>query len=86
MFIFYPLVWVLNKISNGILAIFGLTNIKRSEDPLSREELRTIVKETGGVIPHRHRQMLFGILDLENATVEEIHPQEPPQELAPGSQ
>ena len=72
MFIFYPLVWVLNKISNGILAIFGLTNIKRSEDPLSREELRTIVKETGGVIPHRHRQMLFGILDLENASVEDI--------------
>jgi Mg2+/Co2+ transporter CorB len=72
MSIFYPLVWVLNKISNGLLGIFGITNIKRSEDPLSREELRTVVKEAGGVIPHKHRQMLFGILDLENATVEDI--------------
>ncbi len=72
MLIFYPLVWVLNKISNGLLGIFGITNIKRSEDPLSREELRTVVKEAGGVIPHKHRQMLFGILDLENATVEDI--------------
>jgi Mg2+/Co2+ transporter CorB len=72
MLIFYPLVWVLNKFSNGLLGIFGITNIKRSEDPLSREELRTVVKEAGGVIPHKHRQMLFGILDLENATVEDI--------------
>ena len=72
MLIFYPLVWILNKISNGLLGIFGITNIKRSEDPLSREELRTVVKEAGGVIPHKHRQMLFGILDLENATVEDI--------------
>ena len=72
MLMFYPLVWVLNKISNGLLGIFGITNIKRSEDPLSREELRTVVKEAGGVIPHKHRQMLFGILDLENASVEDI--------------
>ncbi len=72
MLIFYPLVWLLNKISNGLLGIFGITNIKRAEDPLSREELRTVVKEAGGVITHKHRQMLFGILDLENATVEDI--------------
>jgi Mg2+/Co2+ transporter CorB len=72
MFLLYPLVWVLNKISNGILAMFGVTELGRAEDPLSREELRTVVKEAGAMIPLKHRQMLFGILDLESATVEDI--------------
>jgi len=39
---------------------------------LSREELRTVVKEAGSMIPKRHQQMLFGILDLEKVTVEDI--------------
>lgn len=72
LFLFYPFVWLLNKVSNGILAMLGIKNIGRSEDPLSREELRTVVKEAGAMIPRKHRQMLFGILDLENATVEDI--------------
>jgi Mg2+/Co2+ transporter CorB len=72
LFVFYPIVWVLNKISNGILALLGVKEMARSEDPLSREELRTVVKEAGAMIPRKHRQMLFGILDLENATVEDI--------------
>ncbi len=70
--VFYPLVWVLNRLSNSILALFGVKHLERSEDPLSREELRTVVKEAGAMIPQKHRQMLFGILDLENATVEDI--------------
>lgn len=72
LFVFYPFVWLLNQVSNGILALFGIKDIGRSEDPLSREELRTVVKEAGAMIPRKHRQMLFGILDLENATVEDI--------------
>jgi Mg2+/Co2+ transporter CorB len=72
LFVFYPLVWVLNRLSNGILALFGVRHLERSEDPLSREELRTVVKEAGAMIPRKHREMLFGILDLENATVEDI--------------
>jgi Mg2+/Co2+ transporter CorB len=39
---------------------------------LSSEELRTVVAEAGAMIPHRHQQMLVSILDLENATVEDI--------------
>ena len=72
LFMLYPLVWLLNKISNGILALFGVTGLGRSEDPLNREELRTVVKEAGALIPRKHQQMLFGILDLETATVEDI--------------
>jgi Mg2+/Co2+ transporter CorB len=31
-----------------------------------------VVKEAGAMIPQQHQQMLFGILDLETATVEDI--------------
>ncbi len=72
MWLFYPLVLALNKLSNGILSVLGVKEIGRSEDPLSREELRTVVKEAGAMIPNKHREMLFGILDLESATVEDI--------------
>lgn len=68
----YPFVWVLNKVSNGIISMFGISDVNRAGDSLSREELRTVVKEAGAMIPRKHRQMLFGILDLENATVEDI--------------
>ncbi|MEQ9059424.1 MAG: HlyC/CorC family transporter [Gammaproteobacteria bacterium] len=72
MFVLYPLVWLLNQVTNGLLGLFGLSSVGRAEDPLSREELRTVVKEAGAMIPQKHRQMLFGILDLENVTVEDI--------------
>ncbi|MGB1880917.1 MAG: HlyC/CorC family transporter [Gammaproteobacteria bacterium] len=72
MWLFFPMVWLLNRISNSALAVFGVDAAQRAEDPLSCEELRTVVKEAGALIPYKHREMLFGILDLENATVEDI--------------
>ncbi len=44
----------------------------RRANSLSSEELRTVVAEAGAMIPRRHQQMLVSILDLENATVEDI--------------
>ncbi|MGE0483414.1 MAG: HlyC/CorC family transporter [Gammaproteobacteria bacterium] len=72
MWLLYPLVWLLNQISNGTLSLFGINPQGGAVDALSREELRTVVKEAGAMIPHKHREMLFGILDLENVTVEDI--------------
>lgn len=72
LFIFFPIVWLLNRCSNNILGRLGVTELARSDDLLNREELRTVVKKAGAMIPRKHRQMLFGILDLENATVEDI--------------
>ena len=68
----YPLVWLLNKISNGILLMFGVDSENQRTNALSREELRTVVKESSSIIPGKHRDMLFGILDLEKGTVEDI--------------
>ena len=72
MAVFYPFVWLVNVISNAMLTVFDIDPGKRGEDPLDREELRTVVKEAGAMIPTKHKQMLTGILDLEKATVEDI--------------
>lgn len=71
-FVLWPFVWILNWISNGVLALLGVRELKRARESLSREELRTVVMEAGAMIPQQHQQMLFGILDLETATVEDI--------------
>lgn len=68
----FPLVWVLNRITNSVLALVRLNPEEGAGMALSREELRTVVHEAGAMIPGKHQQMLFGILDLEQATVEDI--------------
>ncbi|WP_259241291.1 HlyC/CorC family transporter [Rheinheimera pacifica] len=70
--IFYPLVWLVNFITNGILALMGISPEKHQGNSLSAEELRTVVHEAGALIPEQHQNMLVGVLDLENATVEDI--------------
>ena len=72
MYVFYPLVWCINQITNGLLKVLGINPDKRPEDALSSEELRTIVGESGPMIPPRHKRMLLNILDLEEVTVDDI--------------
>ncbi len=67
-----PLVWTVNTVSNGLLAIAGIRPSSEDSDQLSPDELRTVVNEAGGLIPEKHQKMLLNILDLENATVEDI--------------
>jgi Mg2+/Co2+ transporter CorB len=70
-FLLYPFVWATNLLANGVLRIVGVAR-EQAAHSLSSEELRTVVVEAGAMIPRRHRQMLISILDLENATVEDI--------------
>ena len=71
MFLLYPFVWATNLLANGVLRLFGVAR-EQAAHSLSSEELRTVVAEAGAMIPRRHQQMLVSILDLENATVEDI--------------
>ena len=68
----YPLIWVVNGIANGLLHMFGVTLENAHGHSLSQDELRTVVAEAGAMVPKRHQKMLLSILDLENATVEDI--------------
>ena len=69
--VLYPFVWATNLLANGVLRILGASH-QQASNSLSSEELRTVVAEAGAMIPRRHQQMLVSILDLENATVEDI--------------
>lgn len=70
--ILYPLVWIVNGIANGLLKLLGVSPKEGAGNALSQEELRTVVNEAGAMIPKRHQKMLLSILDLGNATVDEI--------------
>jgi len=67
-----PLVLFVNLITNGVLRLLGIRATHATADPLSSDELRTVVNEAGGLIPRRHQDMLVSILDLENVTVNDI--------------
>lgn len=67
-----PLVFLVNLITNGLLRLLGIRAEDATGDPLSSDELRTVVNEAGSLIPRRHQDMLISILDLEHVTVNDI--------------
>ncbi len=68
----YPIVWLTNVASNGVLFLLGVRSSDIRSNALTREELRTVVHEAGGRISGRYRQMLISILDLEKVTVDDV--------------
>lgn len=67
-----PLVSSMSWIANALLRCCGVDADKLPKETLSRDEFHSVVHETGGWLPHEHRGMLLGLLDLEKATVEDI--------------
>ncbi len=70
--VLYPLIWVVNGLSNGFLRLFGIRVTPHHAEQLSADELRTVVLEAGGKISGAHQQMLLRILELEQATVDAV--------------
>ncbi|MBU3016454.1 DUF21 domain-containing protein [Paraglaciecola agarilytica] len=70
--VLYPLVFLVNGITNFILKLLRISTDDSDSGSLSREELRTVVHEAGAMIPKKHQDMLVGILDLEKVTAEDI--------------
>lgn len=70
--VFYPVVWIANTVANGLLRLFHVRVTDYTTEPLSREELRSIVYETTGKISRQYQKMLLGILDLNKMTVEDV--------------
>jgi Mg2+/Co2+ transporter CorB len=68
----YPIVWLINLMSNGVLWLFGVRFDESQLQSLTREELRTIVNEAGSRLSVRYRQMLLSVLDLEKVTVDDV--------------
>lgn len=70
--IFYPIVYLINMISNGILKLLGASLQKQKNLSLSKEEFYTLIHETSGRISTQYRSMLLGILELEKMTIDDI--------------
>lgn len=66
--VIYPLVWLLNKITNLLFQLNTQSSDKK--DKLTREELHSILHDV--FLPTKHRNMLLSILELDNITVNDI--------------
>ncbi len=67
-----PVIWLINMCANNLLRLFGVQPGDAQTDHLTIEELRTLVTEAGTLLPRRRHQMLVGILDLQDITVDDI--------------
>ncbi|MBL4711953.1 MAG: HlyC/CorC family transporter [Gammaproteobacteria bacterium] len=68
----YPFVWCVNIFSNTLLRFIGIHPEKHAGQELSADELRAVVIEAEHFMPQAHSNMLLGILDLEQVSVEDI--------------
>lgn len=68
----YPIVLLTNGITNGLLRLLHVRVNNTTIEPLSREELRSIVFDTTGKISRQYQNMLLGILDLSKLTVDDV--------------
>lgn len=68
----YPLVWIVNLITNNLLKLIGVKVTPGEHHHLSTEELRTLVNESGAVLQQRNQSMLLGVLELDDVTVNDI--------------
>ena len=71
--IFSPLILIVNAVSSRILKMIKL-DIKnsRDNDNLNTQELRTLLEESGDLIPYHFKEMLSSILGMEELVVEDI--------------
>tara|TARA_B000000609_G_scaffold12486_1_gene7756 strand:+ start:602 stop:1855 length:1254 start_codon:yes stop_codon:yes gene_type:complete len=72
-YIFKPLIFLTNFLSRQILKLFKLdAKDATSNENLNTEELRTLLEESGDLIPKQYRKMLSSVLGMEELIVEDI--------------
>jgi Mg2+/Co2+ transporter CorB len=75
-FISAPFVALLAKSTNALLKpllrLFGIRQEESGAQPLSAEELRTIVLESSNILPKKHSTILLNLFELEAITVDDI--------------
>ncbi len=75
LWLFYPVVWVINSLVNLLLKLFGLKLEKNALQNLSQDELRGLIKSQNIALKHEPgdcQQMLVGVLDLVHMTVNDV--------------
>ncbi len=68
-----PIVWFVNLFVQGLLRLMRLRpNANNDENILGIGELRTLVMESGKLLPATHKSVLLNLLELENITVNDV--------------
>mgnify|MGYP001176007330 FL=1 len=72
-YLFKPIIFFTNFLSRLILKIFKLDAKDATlNDSLNTEELKTLLEESGDLIPKQYRKMLSSVLGMEELVVEDI--------------
>ncbi len=71
-YVLLPLVHMVSVAATSLLRLVGVKIERTQKEVLTREELRSVVHEAGGLLPVEHKGMLISLLDLEAAQVEDI--------------
>src|SRR5210317_553492 len=73
LYVLRPLIAITNYISSKVLKIFNIdVEDAKDNDNLNTQELKTLLDESGDLIPKQHRGMLSSILGMEELVVEDI--------------
>ncbi len=67
-----PLMWVINLLVRWLLRLLRIRRVgEGGAQPLSMEELRTLVLEGGKFIPKKHQSIFLNLFELEDMTVDD---------------
>lgn len=71
-FLYYPIAFPINLISTLLMKTFGLK--QDADEALSKEEIQTLVEESSdsGLLEEHERDMLEGIFDFNEKTVDQV--------------
>jgi Mg2+/Co2+ transporter CorB len=67
----FPIMWFINALVRAILKVLRVAPVSEGAQPLSMEEMRTLVLEGGQFIPKKHHNIMVNLFDLENMTVDD---------------
>ncbi|MBR4026470.1 MAG: HlyC/CorC family transporter [Lachnospiraceae bacterium] len=73
MFIFTPVIFVINKLALGFMLLLGI-NPNNADKTMTEEELRTIVdvSQETGIIEHEERDMIHNLFDFSDSQAKEV--------------
>lgn len=67
----WPVIWFVNLFVQAQLRLLRLNPSAASERSMGVEELRTLLAESGALLPSQHRSILANLFDLEDVTVDD---------------
>ena len=67
-----PFMWIINVFVRAMLKVLGIRKVnEEGSQPLSMQELRTLVLEGGKFIPDKHQSIFLNLFELEEMTVDD---------------